>query len=183
MSRNTNRLQSLIAYLILHADTPQLRDQLAFILWPASQESQARTNLRQLLYNLTRALPAECTSLVIDHFAVQWRQDSSCAVDAIELQAAIADAAAGRAEKDRPREIQSLTIAADCMKTNCCLPSKLTSSRPCAKGTGGESVVYCTVSPHCINRAFGKGMRPRAAAVTPDSGRMARLPFPSRHDV
>ena len=34
---NTNRLHSLIAYLILHGDTPQPRERLAFLLWPASQ--------------------------------------------------------------------------------------------------------------------------------------------------
>ena len=109
---NTNRLHSLIAYLILHGDTPQPRERLAFMLWPASSESQARTNLRQLLHHLKRALPAECNSLVTDHFAVQWRQDASCAVDTVDFQAAIAEAAAARTEKDRAREIQSLTTAA-----------------------------------------------------------------------
>jgi DNA-binding SARP family transcriptional activator/predicted ATPase len=109
---NTNRLQSLIAYLILHGDTPQPRQRLAFMLWPASRESQARTNLRQLLHNLKRALPTECDSLVTDQFAVQWRRDASCAVDVVDFQAAIAEAAAARAQKDRAREIQSLTIAA-----------------------------------------------------------------------
>src|ERR1700688_4668166 len=81
---NTNRLQSLIAYLILH-DAPQPREQLAFMLWPASNESQARTNLRQLLHHLKRALPNECNLLVTDHFAVQWRQDASCTVDAVDF--------------------------------------------------------------------------------------------------
>jgi DNA-binding SARP family transcriptional activator/predicted ATPase len=109
---NTNRLQSLIAYLILHGDAPQPRERLAFTLWPASKESQARTNLRQLLYNLKRALPAECNSLVSDQFAVQWRQDASCAVDTIDFQAAIAEAATAQTEKDRAREIQFLTVAA-----------------------------------------------------------------------
>ena len=109
---NTNRLHSLIAYLILHGDTPQPRERLAFMLWPASSESQARTNLRQLLHHLKRALPAECNLLVTDHFAVQWRQDASCAVDVVDFQAAIAEAAAARTEKDRAREIQSLTTAA-----------------------------------------------------------------------
>ena len=65
---NTNRLHSLIAYLILHGDTPQPRERLAFMLWPASSESQARTNLRQLLHHLKRALPAECNLLVTDSF-------------------------------------------------------------------------------------------------------------------
>ena len=36
---NTSRLQSLLAYLVLHADVPQSREQLAFLLWPESGES------------------------------------------------------------------------------------------------------------------------------------------------
>src|SRR5579859_2482134 len=93
---NTNRLQSLLAYLILHADIPQPRERLAYLLWPASTESQARTNLRQLLHNLKRALPAECDLLETDHFTVQWRKDASCTVDTIECQTAIGDAGAAR---------------------------------------------------------------------------------------
>ncbi len=111
-SVNTNRLRSLIAYLILHGDAPQPRERLAFVLWPASRESQARTNLRQLLHNLKRALPAECTSLTSDHFTVQWRHDASCAIDVVDFQAAIAEAAAARTANDPAREIQSLTTAA-----------------------------------------------------------------------
>jgi DNA-binding SARP family transcriptional activator/predicted ATPase len=109
---NTSRLQSLIAYLILHGDTPQPREHLAFVLWPASSEPQARTNLRQLLHHLKRALPAGCNVLVTDHFAVRWLQDASCAIDAVEFQAAIAEADRARAEKDCARELQSLSTAA-----------------------------------------------------------------------
>ena len=60
LSVNTNRLQSLLAWLVLHSESAQPREQLAFLLWPESSESQARTNLRQLLHHLRRALPAEC---------------------------------------------------------------------------------------------------------------------------
>src|ERR1700729_1762151 len=109
---NTNRLQSLIAYLILHADKPQPRERLAFLLWPASSESQARTNLRQLLHHLKRALPPECNLLVTDHFAVQWRRDASCTVDTVVFQNAIEEAAASRKAQDSAREIQSLSAAA-----------------------------------------------------------------------
>ena len=109
---NTNRLHSLIAYLVLHGDTPQPRERLAFMLWPASSESQARTNLRQLLHHLKRALPPECNLLETTHFAVRWRQDAPCAIDAVDFQAAIAEADSARTEKDRAREIQSLTTAA-----------------------------------------------------------------------
>ncbi|HEU5022538.1 MAG TPA: AAA family ATPase, partial [Bryobacteraceae bacterium] len=82
----------------LHADTPQPREMLAFTLWPASKESQARTNLRQLLHNLRRAL-GDRSSLVIEHLTVEWRTDDSCFVDALEFLRAI--------------ETQSLTAAAD----------------------------------------------------------------------
>ncbi len=109
---NTNRLQSLLAYLVLHSDTPQPRERLAFLLWPESRDSQARTNLRQLLHNLKRALPAESNSLVTDHFTVQWRLDASCSVDIIDFQAAIAEAGTARAVEDSAREIEFLTTAA-----------------------------------------------------------------------
>jgi len=49
---------------------------------------------------------------VTDHFAVQWRQDASCTVDAVDFQAAIAEATAAQTEKDCRREIQALTTAA-----------------------------------------------------------------------
>src|SRR6185312_9129630 len=64
----------------------------------ASKESQARTNLRQLLHNLRRAL-GDHPFLVIGHLTVEWRTDDSCFVDALEFLRAI--------------ETQSLTAAAD----------------------------------------------------------------------
>src|ERR1700756_1299289 len=93
---NTNRLHSLIAYLILHGDAPQPRERLAFMLWPASSESQARTNLRQLLHHLKRALPAESNVLVTDHFAVRWRRAPQCAIDVVDFHAEIGEAPSAR---------------------------------------------------------------------------------------
>jgi len=69
---NTPRLQSLLAYLVLHRDVPQPRQQLAFLLWPDSSESQARTNLRNLIHQLRQALPQANT--------VQWRPDAPFAL-------------------------------------------------------------------------------------------------------
>jgi DNA-binding SARP family transcriptional activator len=143
-SVNTNRLQSLIAYLILHCDTPQPRERLAFTLWPGSRESQARTNLRQLLHNLKRALPEECNSLLMDHFTVQWRQDASCTVDALDFQSAIAEAAAARAENNREKELQALTTAAQLYEDDLCLRFTKTGSHPCAKSTEAGFVMRCT---------------------------------------
>ena len=48
------RAETLLAYLVLHRDTPQSRQHLAFVLWPDSSEAQARTNLRHVLHDLRR---------------------------------------------------------------------------------------------------------------------------------
>jgi len=97
-SINTNRMRSLLAFLVLHAETAQSREQLAFLLWPESGESQARTNLRQLLHHLRRALPVECSLLVIENQTVRWRPDSSCVIDVVEFEKAAGRAA--QSEKD-----------------------------------------------------------------------------------
>src|SRR4051812_28488108 len=54
----TPRLQSLLAYLVLHRDVPQPRQHLAFLFWPDTNEAQARNNLRQLVHQLRHTLPA-----------------------------------------------------------------------------------------------------------------------------
>src|SRR5260370_26300470 len=43
----TPRLQSLVAYLLMHRAAPQLRPHLAFLLWPDSSEAQARTTFAE----------------------------------------------------------------------------------------------------------------------------------------
>jgi DNA-binding SARP family transcriptional activator len=45
------RLQVLLAYLVIHGRESVSREHLAFTLWPDSSESQARTNLRQLVHS------------------------------------------------------------------------------------------------------------------------------------
>ncbi len=105
---NTNRLQSLLAYLALHTEVP--REQVAYLLWPDSSESQARTNLRQLLHHLRRALPDGCCPLVSDNYTVQWRRDD-CSVDVLEFDAALQEAADARESSDAGRERAALDSA------------------------------------------------------------------------
>jgi len=54
---NTPRLHSLLAYLLMHRERPQLRQHVAFVFWPDSSEAQARNNLRQILHELRHGLP------------------------------------------------------------------------------------------------------------------------------
>lgn len=99
-SVNTKRMRSLLAFLVLHADAPESREHLAFLLWPESDEAQARTNLRQLLHHLRRAIPPECSLLVADTQTVLWRLDNSCAIDVFEFEAAVAQAAQAEKQGD-----------------------------------------------------------------------------------
>lgn len=111
-SISTNRLQSLLAYLVLHSEVPQSREHLAFLLWPESNESQARTNLRQLLHHLRRALPAECSLLVTDNQTAQWRTDPTCSIDIVEFEAAADRAARAEMDGDPATSRQALEHAA-----------------------------------------------------------------------
>jgi DNA-binding SARP family transcriptional activator/predicted ATPase len=111
-SIGTNRLQSLLAFLVLHGDAAQSREYLAFLLWPESSESQARTNLRQLLHHLRRALPVECSLLVTDSQTVMWRRDGSCSIDVIEFETAAVRAAAADKKADFTTARQALEEAA-----------------------------------------------------------------------
>jgi len=111
-SVNTNRLQSLLGFLALQGDAPQSREQLAFQLWPESSESQARTNLRQLIHHLRRALPAECCLLVADNHTVQWRSDPSCTIDVVQFEAAAGRAVGAANRGDSEAERRALEEAA-----------------------------------------------------------------------
>ncbi|HUL77616.1 MAG TPA: 6-hydroxy-D-nicotine oxidase, partial [Vicinamibacteria bacterium] len=94
----TARLQSLLAYLLLHADAPQSRASLSFTFWPDASEPNARNNLRQLLHQLRQAVPDADRYLRADAQSVHWATDSSFSLDVALFEGAVAEAeAAGRA--------------------------------------------------------------------------------------
>jgi DNA-binding SARP family transcriptional activator len=89
---NAARLQSFIAYLILHSDAPQSRSHAAFLFWPDTNEAQARTNLRNLLHQLRSCLPNADDFIDSDNQTIQWRPDSDFKLDVLEFENAIRDA-------------------------------------------------------------------------------------------
>lgn len=80
------RVRALLAYLLLHRHAPQSRQMLAAQFWPDTFESQARTNLRQLLHHLQRALPDAVQLLHIGATTVQWRPQVACSLDVAEFE-------------------------------------------------------------------------------------------------
>lgn len=97
---------SLLAYLLLHRRTPVSRQHLAFTLWPDSSESQARTNLRNLVYTLRKFLPDADAYIAADAMTLQWRADTDFVLDVAEFEVTLQRAAgASDAEKEHWLEL------------------------------------------------------------------------------
>jgi DNA-binding SARP family transcriptional activator len=94
------RLQSLFAYLVLHRDTPHLRQQLAFLFWPDSSEAQARNNLRQTLHTLRQASPALDGVLLADNRTLRWSHNASIHLDVAEFASELALAETASRQND-----------------------------------------------------------------------------------
>lgn len=88
----SERLQALLAYLVLHSHTPQSRQHVAYLFWPDTSEAQARTNLRNLLHRLRRLLPQADTFIHADATLIAWRPDGPFVCDALEFDAAVEEA-------------------------------------------------------------------------------------------
>src|SRR5512134_3901361 len=83
---NTPRLQSLLAYLILHREAPQLRSHLSFCLWPDLPEARARANLRKQLHQLQHLWPEVNQFLSIETQTLQWRPAGVFSLDVAEFE-------------------------------------------------------------------------------------------------
>src|SRR5437764_5943489 len=100
-SLNTTRLQSLLAYLVLHRDVPPQRQHLAFLFWPDTTQSQARNNLRQLLHQLRQVLPAVEHFLSADTHTLHWHPVTPFHLDVAEFEEALTLAEAARRRNDQ----------------------------------------------------------------------------------
>jgi predicted ATPase/DNA-binding SARP family transcriptional activator len=116
------RLQALLAYLVLHRDAPQPRRHLAFRLWPDSREAQARTNLRQLVHSLRRALPDADRFVHAGAQTLRWRGDAPFRLDVAEFEGALARAAAAERRGD-PRALRAALERAVAVYRGDLLPS------------------------------------------------------------
>jgi DNA-binding SARP family transcriptional activator/tetratricopeptide (TPR) repeat protein len=97
----SSRTVALVAFLALHAGSPQTRQRIAGLFWPDSTDAQALTNLRRELHNL-RHVAGDQPSLVVTSRDLCWCDSEMTRVDVrvfdIERRAARAAAAAGDSE-------------------------------------------------------------------------------------
>jgi DNA-binding SARP family transcriptional activator/tetratricopeptide (TPR) repeat protein len=93
----SSRAVVLVAFLVVHAGSPQARQRIAGLFWPESTDAQALTNLRRELHQLRQVLGDE-HSLVVTSRDLSWRDTKTCDVDVrvfdTERKAALAAAAA-----------------------------------------------------------------------------------------
>jgi serine/threonine protein kinase len=106
------RLQSLLAYLLLHHAAPQSRAHLAYLLWPDSTDAQAHTNLRQLVHRLRHTLPHADRFVRIEKQTLHWQPDTSWTLDVADFERAIAQANAAEQASNRIAERLALEQAA-----------------------------------------------------------------------
>ena len=94
----SSRAVVLVAFLAVHAGSPQARQRIAGLFWPESTDAQALTNLRRELHHL-RQIVGDEPSLVVTSRNLCWRDTTTCRVDVrvfdMERKAAWAAAAAG----------------------------------------------------------------------------------------
>jgi WD40 repeat protein/DNA-binding SARP family transcriptional activator len=88
--------QSLLAYLAMTAGTPHRREKLAGTLWPDSSEENARKNLRQELWRIRKAIPAQNLPeadeyLIADEFTLTFNRDADYWLDVAILENSDAD--------------------------------------------------------------------------------------------
>src|SRR5713101_8189790 len=120
-SLNTTRLQSLLAYLVLHRDVPQHRQHLAFLFWPDATEAQARNNLRQLLHQLRQAFPDVEHFLSADAHMLHWHPVTPCYLDVAAFEQTLTLADAATRENDQ-RALQDALEQADSLYRGELLP-------------------------------------------------------------
>jgi DNA-binding SARP family transcriptional activator/tetratricopeptide (TPR) repeat protein len=94
----SSRSVALVAFLAVHAGSPQPRQRIAGLFWPESTDAQALTNLRRELHQLRQVLGDE-PSLVVTPVDLCWCDTGTCRVDlrvfSVEREAALAAAAVG----------------------------------------------------------------------------------------
>lgn len=105
------RLQALLAYLLLHRNSPQPRQQISYLFWPDSTEHQALTNLRQILHRMRRSLPAADEFVQINRKTIQWRLDATYTLDVANFEHALAQASAMAEEGNTASERAALESA------------------------------------------------------------------------
>lgn len=105
------RLQHLLAYLVLYRSSPRPRSRVATTFWPEASDAQALTNLRNLIYRLRSALPDADIYMLANSHQVGWRATGCCDLDVASFEAYLTTAATAG---DVASRAEALAAAVQC---------------------------------------------------------------------
>jgi len=95
----SDRYQSLLAYLILHTKTPKPRGHVASALWPDTTDQKAKTSLRRELHRFRQLLPDADQFVLVTAQTLQWQPQASFWCDVDEFEATLAQISEQPAKK------------------------------------------------------------------------------------
>ena len=107
------RQQELLAWLLLHPGPLHPRQQIAFLLWPETTDSQARNNLRRELFRLREQWPDVGRWLAMDTQTLAWQPDDTVSLDVDDFESGLAQAQQARQSDRSGDEIAALQRAVD----------------------------------------------------------------------
>ncbi len=110
---DTPRLKSFFSYLLIHRNSPLSRQRLSYLFWPNSSESQARTNLRNLLYHLREDLPDADLFLDVGSKTLSWHPDAPFKIDLDDFEDALVRAEDAQKAGDQAAHREALEEAVD----------------------------------------------------------------------
>jgi DNA-binding SARP family transcriptional activator len=112
------KVKELLAYLVLHADRPYLREHLASLLWGDVRTETSLKNLRQALWQLRLGLNGAggASARLLLRSEPRWLQfvgADRASVDVFEFERTVAEALGPRRESPSPALLTRLKAAAD----------------------------------------------------------------------
>lgn len=88
----TRAAQSLLAFLVLNAGTPQRREKLAGLVYPEMSDENARNNLRHALWRVRKAISAPLSRnpefLLAEELTITFNPDADFWLDVAQLERA-----------------------------------------------------------------------------------------------
>ncbi|MEJ2358436.1 MAG: AAA family ATPase [Deinococcales bacterium] len=109
----SNRRRALLAHLALQCRAGIDRRQLAYLFWPDSEESQARTNLRREFHHLRNELPQVDEVIDLGAEVLSWKVGDLAITDVAAFEDALSDADVAKERGARPAERRALARAAE----------------------------------------------------------------------
>ena len=110
---NSPKLQELLAYLLVYADCPLLREEIAADLWNEQSASQAFANVRKSLNLLESLLGQKNLHFLNTPGCVEWKRSENLWTDIHQLEGAMREASSGFEELIERPSLASLLAAAD----------------------------------------------------------------------